>query len=179
MADAFYGEIRAFGFNYLPQGWLFCDGSSVPVQQYQILYAVIGNSYGGDRTNFNLPDLRGRVPIDAGSAGGLAFTVGQAVGAPSVTLGPSQMASHTHAAQGVQAIGGQTLAAAPSATAYPSIPRNGTTVYDAWTPSLPTTTLSSTTIGSTGGGGAHGNISPYLALNFCICADGAVFPVRP
>jgi microcystin-dependent protein len=42
------------------QGWLYCDGSAYPCLDYEHLYGVIGNSFGGDTTNFNVPDLRGR-----------------------------------------------------------------------------------------------------------------------
>lgn len=42
------------------QGWLYCDGSAYSRLDYEHLYGVIGNSFGGDTTNFNVPDLRGR-----------------------------------------------------------------------------------------------------------------------
>lgn len=67
MAEAYVGEIRLFAFNYAPEGWLLCQGQQVSVNQYQALFALISNVYGGDGdTTFNLPDLRGRVPIQQG-----------------------------------------------------------------------------------------------------------------
>lgn len=62
--DQFIGEIRIFAGTYAPQGWAFCNGQSMPIQQYQALYSVLGTVYGGDgKTTFALPDLRSRVPV--------------------------------------------------------------------------------------------------------------------
>ena len=67
MSEPFLGEIRAFGFGFAPRGWAACDGQILPIVQNQSLYSLLGTTYGGDgRTTFALPDLRGRVPIDAG-----------------------------------------------------------------------------------------------------------------
>lgn len=51
------------------QGWLYCDGTSVPKKQYLDLFLAIGSNYGGTRDEFNLPDLRGRFPrgVDSGA----------------------------------------------------------------------------------------------------------------
>lgn len=60
----YVGEIRLFAGNFAPQGWAFCDGKTLPVKEYQALFALLGNKHGGDgTTNFALPDLRGRVPM--------------------------------------------------------------------------------------------------------------------
>jgi microcystin-dependent protein len=45
------------GAEFVPYGWLKCNGSSVAGADYPDLSAVIGNRYGGDTTNFNLPNL--------------------------------------------------------------------------------------------------------------------------
>jgi microcystin-dependent protein len=61
MVEPFVGEIRMVGFDYAPDGWLHCDGQTLNIYQYQILYAIIGNRYGGDgRSTFSLPNLNGR-----------------------------------------------------------------------------------------------------------------------
>ncbi len=65
--DPFIGEIRIFGGNYAPMGWAFCNGQQLYVQQNTALYAVIGNTYGGNQTVFNLPDLRGRAALHQGN----------------------------------------------------------------------------------------------------------------
>ena len=56
--DAYTGEIRAFGFSYVPENWLLCDGTQYAIPQYQQLFAIIANLYGGDgRTTFKVPDV--------------------------------------------------------------------------------------------------------------------------
>jgi microcystin-dependent protein len=76
MADPLPGEIRLFGGNFTPPGWLPCDGSRLAISQHQALFAVIGTAYGSDGvTFFQVPDLRGRVPIGAES-----HQVGQVTG---------------------------------------------------------------------------------------------------
>ncbi|MEO8886255.1 MAG: tail fiber protein, partial [Mucilaginibacter sp.] len=76
------GEIRPFAFNYPPQGWLYCDGRKLSIQQYTALYATIGFQYGGDqKTYFNLPNLQACVPNGTGQlfypsgAGGAVYPI--------------------------------------------------------------------------------------------------------
>ena len=71
MADAIIGEIRLFAGTFAPAGWLICDGRPVHFALYQNLFSVIGWTFGGSDEVFNLPDLRGRVPVHAGSGTGL------------------------------------------------------------------------------------------------------------
>ena len=62
--EAFIGEIRLWSGNREPRGWMFCDGRTLPIRNYQALYCILGNTYGGDgRNTFQIPDLRGRFPI--------------------------------------------------------------------------------------------------------------------
>ncbi len=61
MVEAFVGEIRCVSFNYAPDGWLFCNGQTLPIQQYNQLYALIGTTFGGDGiTTFQLPNLNNK-----------------------------------------------------------------------------------------------------------------------
>ena len=50
----------------IPRGYLLADGASYPTADYPHLYAVIGNTYGGDSTNFNVPDYRETVLVGVG-----------------------------------------------------------------------------------------------------------------
>ena len=50
-ANPFIGEIYRFPGNFAPVGWAFCDGSLLPISQYQALFALIGTFYGGNGTN--------------------------------------------------------------------------------------------------------------------------------
>ncbi len=100
MSESYLGEIRMFAGSFAPDGWLFCDGQTLSISQYPTLYGLIGTTYGGDgQTNFNLPDLRGRVPIHQGTLqvpGGGTYVRGQSGGAERVTLTEQQIPAHNH-----------------------------------------------------------------------------------
>jgi microcystin-dependent protein len=71
--DEFVGIIKLFAGSFAPQGWAFCHGQLLSVRQNQVLFTIIGTTYGGDgANNFALPDLRSRVPVGAGKGEGLA-----------------------------------------------------------------------------------------------------------
>ena len=91
--DEFLATIKIFAGNFAPRGWMFCDGRLLPINQYTALFSLIGNYYGGDgRTNFALPDLRGRFPIGAGNGGSLTpVQLGEVGGTPSTTLHPNEL----------------------------------------------------------------------------------------
>ena len=62
--EAYLGEIRMFAGDFAPTGWAFCEGQSLPIDQYPALFSLLGINYGGDgRQKFSLPDLRGRIPV--------------------------------------------------------------------------------------------------------------------
>jgi len=98
MAEAYIGEIRAVAFNYAPRDWAMCDGQVLEISQNHILYALLGNTYGGDgRTTFKLPDLRGRTIIHAGRGQGLMpIELGESGGHENITISESQMPLHNH-----------------------------------------------------------------------------------
>ena len=93
MSSPFVAEIRMFGGNFAPAGWQFCDGTLLPISEYETLFNLIGTTYGGDgQTTFAVPDLRGRIPIHQGNG----FTLAETGGVETVTLTVSQIAAHTH-----------------------------------------------------------------------------------
>ena len=98
-ADPFLGEITMFAGNYAPRGWAFTDGQLLQVSQNQALFALLSNNYGGNgRTDFKLPDLRGRAAMHAGNGPGLTpLSLGEQLGDERVTLAEAQMPSHNHA----------------------------------------------------------------------------------
>jgi microcystin-dependent protein len=81
-AEPFIGEIMLVGWNFETRGFAFCNGQLLPISQNQALFALLGTLYGGDgRTNFALPDLRGRVPVHFGHGPGLSNRfIGQRAG---------------------------------------------------------------------------------------------------
>jgi microcystin-dependent protein len=72
----YVGEVRLFGFNFCPVGWLPADGQTLPISQYVPLFSLYGTTYGGDGTKtFKLPDLQGRAPagVSATESWGTAY----------------------------------------------------------------------------------------------------------
>ncbi len=66
LVEAYAGEIRLFANAYAPRGWALCDGQLLPIEEYPVLFALIGTTYGGNGiTTFALPDLRGSLPVGA------------------------------------------------------------------------------------------------------------------
>lgn len=171
MSEPFLAEVRLMGFNFAPRGWAFCDGQILPINQNQSLYSLLGTTYGGDgRTSFALPDLRGRTPIHTGrSNGGAAHTLGQKSGEETHTLSGAEMPQHTHNLEASTADGNSlntqgTLLAREIGNPYSNV-----------TTGL--ANLRTGTIANVGGGQAHENMQPYIAVNFCIALQG-LFPSR-
>jgi microcystin-dependent protein len=169
--DAIIGEIRlvAFSKRLNAGSWLPCDGSPISISQNQALSAVIGTTFGGNgSTTFNLPDLRGRVPVDDGAGIGLTRRVlGQQGGESNVQLNINQMAGHDHV---VRAAGtGDADLTSPAKASFGKAPG----LYGA----AENLVEFGSVIGVAGGNRPHNNIQPSLALNFVICVTGC-FPSR-
>lgn len=176
MSEPFLAEIKIVGFNFAPRGWAFCDGQILPINQNQSLYSLLGTVYGGDgRTSFALPDLRGRTPVGLGvpaSGGGADVKQGQKGGQETHTLAVTEMPNHNHKFQGSTAAGtlpapvNNSLAASRNSIYHDYV--EGTTTLVRMNPAM---------IANVGGGQAHENMQPYLAVNFCIALRG-LFPSR-
>lgn len=96
------GEIRMFAGNYPPNGWAFCDGSLISISENDVLFTLIGTTYGGDGQNtFALPDFRGRAPISVSPQN----SMGEMGGTETVTLTVSQIPAHRHPMQVVNVPG--------------------------------------------------------------------------
>lgn len=176
MAEGFIGEIRMVGFQYAPQHWANADGQTLAISQYTTLYSLYGDLYGGDgRTNFKLPDFRGRVPIHEGQAPGLPnYHMGWSGGMPTVSLANNQVPPHSHPA----------LVHAKAGSADHLSPENnywaepGRTNYYSTAKGVNMASDAVEVLDNTGGGQAHENMQPYLTVRFCVCMDGT-YPPRP
>lgn len=177
MSTSYIGEIRMFGGNFAPMGWMLCQGQLLPIAEYDTLFMLIGTTYGGDGMNtFALPDLRGRIPIHQGSGPGLTpRTLGQMGGTESVTLNTTQMPSHTHAVvatpQAVSSVGND-LSPAGNHWARAGGERG---YGDTANVTMAADLLSTPTVGDAGDNRPHENRPPYLAVNFIISLFG-VYP---
>src|SRR5580658_1608547 len=107
MSSPFLGEIRPWALNFAPTGWAMCQGQILPISQYTALFSLIGTYYGGNGTsNFELPDLRSRVPMKFGSdPTGNQYVIGQEAGEETITLLSNQMPIHTHTFSGTDGLG--------------------------------------------------------------------------
>lgn len=170
MSEPFLAEVRMVGFNFAPRGWAFCDGQILPISQNQSLYSLLGTTYGGDgRTSFALPDLRGRTPIHVGrSNGGDFHTLGQKSGEEAHTLAANEMPQHRHLVEVSNAGTTAVPTGAVLANAGSDFFRDDVTLL---------VNMNSGAVLNVGGGQAHENMQPYLAVNFCIALQG-LFPSR-
>jgi microcystin-dependent protein len=98
--EAFVGTIMAVGFDFAPRGWSTCAGQLLPIQQTQVLFALLGVTFGGNgQTTFGLPDLRGRMVRGTGQGPGMSNVArGESEGAESVALTLNQLPMHNHLA---------------------------------------------------------------------------------
>lgn len=172
MSNPYVGEIRMFGGNFAPAGWMFCDGQLLPISENETLFNLIGTTFGGDgQSTFGLPDLRGRVPIHAGTAkSGTTYILGESGGVESVTLTTNQMPIHNHPA--LAASTGQVASPAGGVLATAVSSQAGMKIYST---AAPTTALNASSISASGGSQPHDNIQQTLAVSFIISLFG-IFP---
>lgn len=173
MSEPFLAEVRMVGFNFAPIGWAFCDGQILPINQNQSLYSLLGTTYGGDgRISFALPDLRGRTPIHVGrSDGGADHGLGQKSGEETHTLSVNEMPQHDHPLHGID----EPASGRTDQPAGTFLSKAASDLYSTEASNL--LSLGSGTIANAGGGQAHENMQPFLAVNFCIALTG-LFPSR-
>ena len=120
--DQILGMIILWPGNFIPLGWLLCDGSILNVNQNQALFSILGKLYGGNgTTNFALPDLRGRVVISTGQGPTLsAYTLAQTAGSESIALTQTQIPAHNHTATGT--LSGTATGTLPALSGTGSLP---------------------------------------------------------
>jgi microcystin-dependent protein len=183
MAEPYIGQIEAFAFGYAPRGWLTCAGQTLPINQYQALFSLLGTTYGGDgiRT-FQLPDLRSRLAVGQGNGPGLTPRVlGQTGGEENHTLLQTETPQHNHAlmAAANPATSSNTNTPGPSTVLAQSTGKQGQNQFTLAlyaTDNNPSQAMASGSISNIGGT-PHANLMPYLALNFCISLSG-IYPSR-
>ena len=170
MSEPFIGEIKMVGFDFPPKGWAVCDGSLLNAQQHSYLYSLLGIAFGGDQTNFALPDMQSRSPIGAGMGEELTERIrGAKGGVEEAPLNSEQLPAHSHALKA-----SSQYANTGSPTGNVSAATGLTSIYsDAGV----NTTMSSSAIANTGGGHSHENMPPFLAIYFIIALQGK-FPPR-
>lgn len=170
MAQPYVGEIRMFGGNFAPAGWMFCEGQLLPISENETLFNLIGTTYGGDgQETFQLPDLQGRLPMHAGQGPGLSqnYQLGEKGGVESVTLTTQQIPIHNHSWVVTGTVAAQTN------------PQNNMVAQSSqaqiYIDDVPSANMATNTVTVVGGSQPHENIQPYLCVSFIISLFG-VFP---
>ena len=139
-----------------PSGWVFADGAtgidSTSDTTFADLFTAIGTTYGGTgAADFDLPDLRGRIPLGLDNLGGAsanrmtataADSLGGTGGSETHVLTTAELASHSHS--GWNAAGG--------------IGNNG----------YQTQRSGAGNTGSAGSSSAHANDQPWIAISYII-----------
>jgi microcystin-dependent protein len=171
MGEPFVGEIRMFGGNFAPAGWMFCSGQLLPISENETLFNLIGTTYGGDgQETFALPNLESRVPIHAGTGpGGITYQLAETGGVESVTLSVQQIPTHNHPflCSTSPAASKTPVNQVPALTQAATITTYGT--------DAPLVQLNAQGVSTTGGSQPHENLQPYLCISFIISLFG-VFP---
>lgn len=173
MSTPYIGEIRLFGFSRVPTGWMSCDGSLQSIAQYDVLFALLGTTYGGDgQTTFALPDLRGQVPLHNGTGPGLTpRVIGEAGGSENVTLLSGQLPAHSHP---FSATSLSATATAPGSTVELGAIA-GDTMYVTDLTGTTAVEMSPSSTSAAGGTQPHDNLMPTLTVQYCIASEG-IFP---
>src|SRR5271154_2023792 len=172
MSQPFVGEIRMFAGNFAPLNWMFCNGQLLPISEFDVLFELIGTTFGGDgQHTFALPNRLGRIPVHQGTGPGLpTYVMGQLAGTETVTLNTQQIPSHSHS-----------LLASPN-PGHVSDPM-GTHIaadrdfaaFDSSSDASPLASMSLTALTNQGGSQPHNNLPPYLCVTYIISLFG-IFP---
>ena len=190
--EGYIAEVRYFAGNFAPVNWLFCNGALLNIADYEVLFVLIGTTFGGDGVStFALPNMCGRVGVGGGLAPGLMQVVnGQSSGTETTALTTGQLPSHTHTSSVsgasqllASATSGDVVNPTTSSSLAAEVDGVGQPIlgYNSSIPdkllnsaSIPSTGLTATNIVA-GGNTPHNNMQPYLVVNFIICWAG-VFP---
>lgn len=189
-SEPYIGEVCMFAGNYCPNYYMQASGQTLPIANYQALFAQIGVTYGGDgRVNFQLPDLRGRAAVGWGTQTPYTSPVnyGQMRGAEAVTLLPANLppagVNVAVTLSAIQANGTDTTPAAGDLLAIGNTGGRSPSQQPMYAP--PATQGTRVALGGAtgtgvlqGGGQPTSTLSPQLGLTACIAVNG-LWPPRP
>ncbi|KGR83742.1 phage tail protein [Lysinibacillus odysseyi] len=175
--EPYVGEIRMFAGNYAPEGWAFCDGQVLKIEQNELLYALIGVTYGGDgQTTFALPDFCGRAVLHQGvnPLTETSFNMGSTGGVESVSLTLDQLPAHTHTLNAYSLAGNSELPAnavwaKTNQAQYAEVPTINPEKFGK---------MNSKSVSQVGGVQVHENMMPYLTISYIIALVG-LYPAQP
>lgn len=155
------GTILPYSSKKLPIGYLLCDGREVSRTIYTSLFEAIGTTFGegNGSTTFNLPNLKGKVPVGLSDVAGSKFNanIGTSLGEEEHKLTVGEMPSHTH-----------DLSLATNGGSEAT--NKDRVALDGFGPSRWWSNLYK--MGSSGGNQAHNIIQPSLVVNYIIKVSG-------
>jgi microcystin-dependent protein len=159
-----------FAGTFAPNGWMFCEGAPLPISENDVLFQLIGTTYGGDgQETFNLPNLASRVPMHMGTGpDGTTYQIGEMAGTEQETLTIQQIPNHSHP----MVASSDTPTTLNVQDNVMAAPLTATPYLNGFTPTQP---LSPQAIGPVGGSQPHENTQPFLCINFIISLFG-IFP---
>ncbi|SFV08860.1 Microcystin-dependent protein [Methylobacterium sp. 174MFSha1.1] len=173
MVDSFIGEIRLFAGRVTPANWHDCDGSTLPINNNQALFTLLGTLYGGDgRTTFGLPNLMGRIPVGAGQlTGGQNYALAGTGGSSTATIALTQMPNHDHSLM---------ASLKPASTTSPAgamlaDPGDDFSMYVTYASTQATIAMATDAVGFVGSAAPHENTMPSTAIRYIISLSG-LFP---
>ncbi len=158
-----------FAGNFPPNGWMFCEGQTLPISENEVLFQLIGTTYGGDgQETFNLPNLASRVPVHMGTGpDGTTYQLGEMAGTEQETLTVQQIPNHTH----------PLLTSGSTATSRDPVPEKGLAIAsgDLFVGVFDGVPMSGQAITPAGGSQPHENTQPFVCINYIISLFG-IFP---
>ena len=177
--EKYLGEIFMGGWNFCPRGSAPAAGQLLAISSNSALFSLLGTQFGGDgRTTFGLPDLRGRVAVNAGQGPGLSsYRVGQSGGTETRVLSINEMPAHSHPAEGTVQVSTQDGNNSNPAGHVLADDGNDRAYRDIAPDAAARANNVSVTVGNVGGGQPVDIRQPMLALTYCITTQG-IFPSR-
>lgn len=179
--EPFIGTLMLFAGTFPPVGWYACEGQILQIADNEVLFMLIGTTYGGDgMTTFALPDLRSRVPNHRGMAPGMAgYTLGQVSGRDAITLTSANNPIHSHPIQAVVNASCNNSESEDSDTPVGCYPGKMSANYYAATADAQMGTGNFTaSLLPAGGNNPIPMAMPSLAMMYCIAYEG-LFPPQP
>ena len=178
MVQEYLGAVKLFAGNFAIRGYAFCAGQVLSIQQNTALFAILGTTYGGNGVNnFQLPDLRSRLPIGQGNGQGLSpRVIGEIGGVENVSLLSNNVPPHNH-------LFNASSTPTTTGTAGPTVQPGALKAADGTFYTAPGQTnlnlvgLNQGAVQPQGGNLPHNNIQPSMGINYIIALQG-VFPSR-
>ena len=143
------GAVTAFAGSSAPTGWLLADGTAVSRATYATLFGIISTTYGAGNgtTTFNVPNLKGKIPVGLNSVETEFDALAETGGAKTHTLAATEIPEHTHPIAAIGTVDADYFSAGSGVTIGSALTATGV---------------------NANAGGAHNNLQPYLVLNYII-----------